>query len=103
MSNIDMFSLEGKVAFIPGGSGAIGSALGAGLCEAGAEIAIVDRDGDGLARTCSKMRSEGKEPLAIAADLTNRADAERAVAETVEKFGHLDIIINAVGRMTRYD
>ena len=97
MSNIDMFSLEGKVALIPGGSGAIGSALGAGLCEAGAEIAIVDRDGDGLARTCSKMRSEGKEPLAVAADLTNREDAERAVAETVERFGRLDIIINAVG------
>jgi len=97
MSNTDMFSLDGKVAFIPGGSGAIGSALGAGLCEAGAQIAIVDRDGDGLARTCSRMRAEGKEPLAIAADLTDRDDAERAVAETVDKFGRLDIIVNAVG------
>lgn len=97
MSNTDMFSLDGKVAFIPGGSGAIGSAIGAGLCEAGAQVAIVDRDGDGLARTCSLMRSEGKEPLAIAADLTVRQDAERAVDETMEKFGRLDIIVNAVG------
>ena len=97
MSVLDMFKLDGKVAFIPGGSGAIGSALGAGLCEAGAQVAIVDRDGDGLARTCSLMRSQGKEPLAIAADLTDRADAERAVAETVDKFGRLDIIVNAVG------
>ena len=69
MGNTDMFSLDGKVAFIPGGSGAIGSALGAGLCEAGAQIAIVDRDGDGLARTCSRMRSEGKDYIVKDGDI----------------------------------
>ncbi len=97
MSVTDMFRLDGKVAFIPGGSGAIGSALAIGLCEAGAQVAVVDRDGDGLARTCSTMRAAGKEPLAIAADLTSREDSDRAVAETVDKFGRLDIIVNAVG------
>jgi gluconate 5-dehydrogenase len=97
MSQTDMFRLDGKVAFVPGGSGGIGSTLAAGVCEAGAKIAVVDRDGDGLERTCSLMREAGSEPLAIAADLTKKEEAERAVAETMDRFGRLDIIINAIG------
>jgi NAD(P)-dependent dehydrogenase (short-subunit alcohol dehydrogenase family) len=97
MSQVDMFKLDGKVVMIPGGSGGIGSALAAGVCEAGADVAVIDRDGDGLERTCSRIRAAGSEPLAIAADLTNKDDADRAVAETVGHFGRLDVIINAVG------
>ncbi len=97
MSQVDMFKLDGKVVMIPGGSGGIGSALAAGVCEAGAQIAVIDRDGDGLERTCSRIRAAGSEPLAVAADLTSKDDAERAVAETVAHFGRLDVIINAVG------
>ncbi len=97
MGPTDMFRLDGKVAFIPGGSGGIGSTLAAGVCEAGAQVAVVDRDGDGLARTCSRMREAGSQPLAIAADLTRKEDADRAVVETVDHFGRLDIVINAIG------
>jgi NAD(P)-dependent dehydrogenase (short-subunit alcohol dehydrogenase family) len=97
MSQTDMFKLDGKVVMVPGGSGGIGSALAAGVCEAGAAVAIVDRDGDGLERTCDRMRREGSDPFAIAADLTVKEDADRAVAETLEHFGQLDVIINAVG------
>lgn len=97
MSQTDMFKLDGKVVMVPGGSGGIGSALAAGVCEAGAVVAIVDRDGDGLDRTCDRMRKAGSDPLAIAADLTVKEDADRAVAETLEHFGQLDVIINAVG------
>ncbi len=97
MSQTDMFKLDGKVVMIPGGSGGIGSALAAGVCEAGARVSVIDRDGDGLERTCSRIREVGSEPLAVAADLTNKDDADRAVAETVDHFGRLDVIINAVG------
>ena len=65
MSPKDLFRLEGKVAIIPGGSGGIGSTLAAGVCEAGASVTIVDRDGDELTRTCSRMREAGSEPLAM--------------------------------------
>ena len=76
MSQTDMFKLDGKVVMVPGGSGGIGSALAAGVCEAGAVVAIVDRDGDGLERTCDRMRKAGSDPLAIAADLTVKEDAD---------------------------
>ena len=94
MSPKDLFTLEGKVAIIPGGSGGIGSTLAAGVCEAGASVAIVDRDGDGLTRTCSRMREAGSEPLAIAADLTKKEDADRAVAETMDHFGRGGKVVN---------
>jgi gluconate 5-dehydrogenase len=93
----DLFSLEGKVAIVPGGGGGIGSKLAAGLCEAGADVAIVDRSGSAMKETCDLIALQGKRPLSIAADLTDRDDAERAVAETVERFGRLDIILNAIG------
>lgn len=93
----DLFRLDGKVAIIPGGSGAIGSTLAAGVCEAGAQVALVDRNGRGLAETCSRMREGGSQPLAIAADLTKKEEADRAVAETMDHFGRLDVIINAIG------
>ena len=97
MKPAELFSLEGKVAMVPGGGGGIGSQLAAGLCEAGAEIAIVDRSGSHLKASCSLVEQLGKEPLSISADLTKPEDAERAVAETVERFGSLDIIVNAIG------
>ncbi len=97
MSQTDMFKLDGKVVILAGGSGGIGSALAAGVSEAGAKVAIVARDGDALARTRDRMREAGSDPLTIAADLTKKEDADRAVAETIEHFGRLDIIINAVG------
>jgi gluconate 5-dehydrogenase len=97
MGYTDLFSLDGKVAIVPGGGGGIGRVMAAGLCEAGAEVAIVDRSGSAMKESCEIMEREGKHPLSIAADLTKREEAERAVAETVERFGRLDIILNAIG------
>lgn len=97
MKPSELFNLEGKVAMVPGGGGGIGSALAAGLCEAGADLAIVDRSGSGLKASCSLVEELGKVPLAITADLTDKEEAERAVAEIMERFGRLDIIVNAIG------
>lgn len=97
MKPSELFSLEGKVAVVPGGGGGIGSALAAGLCEAGADLAIVDRSGSGLKASCSLIEELGKTPLAITADLTDKDEAENAVAQVIERFGRLDIIVNAIG------
>jgi len=97
MLQTSLFSLEGKVAFIAGGGGGIGSVLGAGLCEAGAEVAICDRSGSAMKESCAQIEKLGKTPLSIAADLTKKEEADRAVAEVVEHFGRLDIILNAIG------
>jgi gluconate 5-dehydrogenase len=97
MSQLDIFSLGGRVALIPGGGGAIGSALAVALAGAGAKVAVVDQTIERAEPAAERVRAAGSECLAIAADVTSMAECERMVAATVERFGRLDIVVNAVG------
>ena len=97
MSYLDVFSLEGKVALVPGGGGAIGSAIAGALAGAGAKVTVVDVTQERADAAAETIRASGAEVLALAADVTTEADCERIVAATVERFGKLDIIVNCVG------
>lgn len=97
MSQPASFSLDGRVAFVSGGGGAIGSALAAGLAAAGARITIGEISQERADAAAEAVRATGVDVLALAADVTDPAQAERIVAETVARFGRLDIIVNAVG------
>ena len=97
MSQLDVFSLEGRVALIPGGGGAIGSAIAAALAGAGARVAVVDVTDERAEAAAATIRETGAEVLALGADVTNEAECERIVMATVERFGRLDIVVNCVG------
>lgn len=86
--------LDGKVALVTGGGGGIGEATARLFWQEGASVAIVDLDG-----AAANTAAEGIDPsrdrmLAIQADLTSEAEAERAVRETVDRFGKLDVLAN---------
>jgi len=97
MSQLDVFSLEGRVALIPGGGGAIGSAIAAALAGAGARVAVVDVTDERAEAAAATIREAGAEVLALGADVTSETECERIVAATVERFGRLDIVVNCVG------
>jgi len=97
MSYLDTFSLEGRVALIPGGGGAIGSAIAGALAAAGASVTVVDVTQERADASAAVIAETGAQALALAADVTSEADCERIVAATVERFGRLDIIVNCVG------
>jgi NAD(P)-dependent dehydrogenase (short-subunit alcohol dehydrogenase family) len=97
MSDTEMFDLTGKVAVIPGGGGAIGSALARGLAAAGAAVAVSGRTQAALDATVTSIEDAGGKAVAIVADATNPDDAERMIAETVTALGRVDIIVNAIG------
>ncbi len=97
MSQLDIFSLEGKVAVIPGGSGAIGAAIAEAFAGAGAKVAIAGRHQDTCDAAVERIRAAGSEGLAITADATSDVDAERMVRVTIDAFGRIDIVVNAVG------
>jgi gluconate 5-dehydrogenase len=97
MNPLRVFSLTGRVVLIPGGGGGIGSALGEALGAAGASVSIVSRTAEHAEAAALKVREAGAESLAMAADVTDRVECERVVAQTVDRFGRLDIVINAVG------
>lgn len=94
---LDIFSLKDRVAFIPGGGGGIGSALGEALAAVGASIVIANRNLEHAKASAERAEAAGAASLAVAADVTEQREAERAVAEIMQRFGRLDIIINTVG------
>jgi len=97
MSQLDIFSLEGRVALVSGGGGAIGSALAEALAGAGARVAVAGRTLEACEATVERARAAGSDGLAIRADATTEADCERMVNATLERFGRIDILVNAVG------
>jgi NAD(P)-dependent dehydrogenase (short-subunit alcohol dehydrogenase family) len=97
MSIVDRFRLDNKVALVPGGSGGIGSQLVRGLADAGARVSIAGTSEEGVASAARGVEDAGSEALKVVGDMTSDGDAERAVAQTLERFGRVDIVLNAIG------
>jgi NAD(P)-dependent dehydrogenase (short-subunit alcohol dehydrogenase family) len=97
MSQLDAFRLDGRVATVAGGGGAIGSAMAAAFAGAGANVVIVDQTDERAEAAAGPIRATGAQVLALGADLTSEAECERVVAAAVERFGRVDIHLNAVG------
>jgi 3-oxoacyl-[acyl-carrier protein] reductase/bacilysin biosynthesis oxidoreductase BacG len=100
---MDLF-LSGKTALITGGSAGIGFACADRLASEGVHVAIAARDRDRLANaaqalhaTAEALRAGVPRVLAVAADLSLAEDVERTVRDTLEAFGHIDILINCAG------
>ncbi|MCC6858476.1 MAG: SDR family oxidoreductase [Bryobacterales bacterium] len=92
-----MFSLSGKVAAVIGGGGVLAGAMATGLAEAGADIAVIDFNGDAAEKRAECIRLLGRRALGIQADATSRPDLERSLAAIQAEFGRVDILINAAG------
>ncbi|HYL40506.1 MAG TPA: SDR family oxidoreductase [Candidatus Binatus sp.] len=96
-TGVGMFSLADRVAVVPGGGGAIGSAMAEALAAAGARVAVVDRTCRLCDEAVARVRAAGSEGIAITADMTVEADCERMASEALEAYGRIDIVVNAVG------
>ena len=86
--------LAERTFIVTGGGSGLGAATARMLVDAGANVALVDRDLD-TAR--QHARTLGDTALAIQADVTQEADGERALTETLERFGALHGLINCAG------
>ena len=89
--------LEGRVALVTGGARGIGRAICEKLASEGAKIAMVDILLDVAEKTAGEFQAQGYEAMAIQANVAIPADAEKAVAAVVEKYGKLDILVNNAG------
>ena len=100
----DIFSLKGKIAVVTGGAGGIGEALALGLGNQGATVVVSSRNQDALNAVASKITSEtGSESIGIASDVTDEASVKALFDKVMEKYGRVDILVNAMGMNIKRD
>jgi NAD(P)-dependent dehydrogenase (short-subunit alcohol dehydrogenase family) len=90
--------LDGQVALVTGASTGIGRHLAEGLAARGMAVAGLARNGDRLTESMAEVAAAtGGRTLAVAADVTDRAAVEAAVAEVVADLGQVDLLVNNAG------
>src|ERR1043166_8677664 len=88
--------LAGRNAVVTGGAQGIGRAITERFLNSGATVAIWDRDKALGDQTAKELSNRGK-AIAVACDVTNLADVERARDDTVKALGRIDILVNNAG------
>jgi meso-butanediol dehydrogenase / (S,S)-butanediol dehydrogenase / diacetyl reductase len=91
----------GKVAVVTGGAGGVGRALVRKLVHEGAAVVVADVSADGCRAVVEEVRAAGGTAASVAGDLRDRAFCDRVVAETVERFGGVDLVFNNAGIIPR--
>src|SRR5918993_1041803 len=90
--------LEGSVAFITGASKGIGKECARVLAEEGCTVVVTARGKELLEETARELSEKtGRKIMPIAGDMSRPEDVERAVAETVDSFGRIDILVTCAG------
>ncbi|MEX1063552.1 MAG: SDR family oxidoreductase [Balneolaceae bacterium] len=93
-----LFSLEGKTAVIVGGSGVLGGEMTQALAQAGAKTAIFySGNREGADERAEKVKKAGGEAIVCQADARKEKSLKRAFGEVTEKWGGVDILVNAPG------
>ncbi len=95
-----LFSLDGKIAVVTGGTGVLGGAMARGLAQAGAKVAILGRRAEKGEEVATQIRAAGGEALVTPADVMVRHELEQARETVLKQWGRIDILINGAGGTT---
>ena len=99
----EKFDLSGRAAIVTGGAGLLGKEFSRTLAEAGASVVVADIDGDSAEAVADALRESGLDAISFSLDVT-RADSSRSmVAETLKRFGRLDILVNSAALDPKFD
>jgi NAD(P)-dependent dehydrogenase (short-subunit alcohol dehydrogenase family) len=96
-----LFSLEGRVAVVTGGTSGIGRALSLGLADAGADVIASARRKEQVDKTASEIEARGRKTLRLSSDVSDRGTLETLLAAVLERFGKVDILVNCAGTIKR--
>jgi NAD(P)-dependent dehydrogenase (short-subunit alcohol dehydrogenase family) len=97
MPVLDRFDLTGRTAVVTGSTRGLGRAFAHALAEAGANVVIVGRDAAAAAAVEEELSTATGSTLVVLADVTRRTDIERLLAESTDRFGRVDVLVNNAG------
>jgi gluconate 5-dehydrogenase len=93
----DLFSLQGRVAIVTGGSRGLGEEIAEGLAEAGAKLMLCARRDEWLAPAVKEFRGRGFTVESALCDVSQPAEVQAVVDKTMKTFGQIDILVNNAG------
>ena len=89
--------LENKVAIVSGASRGIGEAIAHTFAAAGAKVVVSSRKLEGVEQVAQNIGARGGQALAVAAHVGRPEACHALIASSVEKFGHVDVLVNCAG------
>jgi NAD(P)-dependent dehydrogenase (short-subunit alcohol dehydrogenase family) len=89
--------LEGQVAIVTGAGRGIGRAIALELASLGADIVVAELNAEAGERVAEEVRASGRRALAIATDVTRRADLDTMASRTTGELGRIDVLVNNAG------
>ncbi|MGV4926004.1 SDR family oxidoreductase [Streptomyces sp. BHT-5-2] len=93
----ELFSLDGRVAVVTGGSSGIGRAIAGALARAGASVVLVARREPELTAAVDELAADGCRAARVSADLSTRDGVRAAAEQAADVFGEPDILVNSAG------
>lgn len=96
-----LLDLTGKTAIVMGGTSGIGLALSSGLAEAGANVVPTGRRTDLVEAAAAQVEKLGRGSLVCPCDVTDITQIQQVLAQAIEKFGAVQILVNCAGRTKR--
>jgi NAD(P)-dependent dehydrogenase (short-subunit alcohol dehydrogenase family) len=97
MPVLDRFDLTGRTSVVTGSTRGLGRAFAHALAEAGSNVVVVGRDAEAAAAVEAELNELGVGVLTVLADVTRRDEIERLLAESAERFGRVDVLVNNAG------
>ncbi|MBW2203902.1 MAG: glucose 1-dehydrogenase [Deltaproteobacteria bacterium] len=94
-------SLDGKIALVTGASKGLGKWISLGLAHAGADVAVIARNFQGVEQTAKEIEKMGRKALPIQADVSKIESIKEMVRKTITTFGRIDCLVNNAGTNIR--
>ncbi len=92
-----LFDLSGKTALVTGGANGIGAAICSIFAEHGARVMVADVDHAGADRHSAQLSQAAKPHGAIRMDVSHPDSVRQAIAQTIDQFGRIDLLVNNAG------
>ena len=92
-----VFSLAGRAAVVTGAGQGLGRGIAEGFAQYGAEVAVIDIDGQTASRVADDINADGGRAISLTCDVSDQRQAQSAVKEAIQALGKIDILVANAG------